>query len=234
MALALTSKRDDDCGAADAGDDQAVAIFDNDEDTDVDCLPRVSATLVVAPMSMIGQWRREILTYTAGAASVRVHYGTERIRSMHELGGVDFVLTSYGTLASEYDVLLKSQAAASAALAPASSSVVSGGSRRPGAHTLAALMEQQRSAPGPVPVLYGVRWQRVGLDEAHVIRNRATKSARACFDIAASHRWALTGTPLQVGSPCVRDARLSMMLVPFPDPLRCRIRCRICTLCFAS
>lgn len=192
MALAPTSTRDDDCGAGSGGDE--------DEDADVNSLPRVSATLVVAPMSMIGQWRREILTYTAGAASVRVHYGTERLRSTHELAGVDFVLTSYGTLASEFDGLLKSQAVASAAPTPASLSMVSGGSRRPTAHTLAALMEQQRTAPGPVPLLYGVQWLRVGLDEAHTIRNRATKSARACFDIAASHRWALTGTPLQVGS----------------------------------
>ena len=34
------------------------------------------------------------------------------------------------------------------------------------------------------------------LDEAHIIRNKATRNHKACKMIQAKHRWALTGTPI--------------------------------------
>jgi len=159
--------------------------------SDATGLPQVLSTLVVAPVSMLGQWRREILAYTAGAARVRLHYGTERVRRARDLAECDFVLTSYGTLAAEYDGLLKAEASmAASADAPLRSisaqSSLSSGLGRIGSGLTAA-----------IPVLFGVHWQRVGLDEAHVYRNRSTKSARACFELSSRHRWALTGTPLQ-------------------------------------
>nr|GAT50030.1 DNA repair protein RAD5 [Mycena chlorophos] len=42
-----------------------------------------------------------------------------------------------------------------------------------------------------------VKWLRVVLDEAHTIKNRATKTAAACFDLKALFRWCLTATPMQ-------------------------------------
>ncbi|KAI0967465.1 P-loop containing nucleoside triphosphate hydrolase protein [Xylaria arbuscula] len=45
-------------------------------------------------------------------------------------------------------------------------------------------------------LLHGIIWQRLVLDEAHVIRNRK-QAFRACCDIQAVHRWCLTGTPIQ-------------------------------------
>ncbi|OJD17869.1 hypothetical protein AJ78_02041 [Emergomyces pasteurianus Ep9510] len=44
--------------------------------------------------------------------------------------------------------------------------------------------------------LFSVDFFRVILDEAHYIKNRASKTARACYDIKGTHRWALTGTPI--------------------------------------
>lgn len=44
--------------------------------------------------------------------------------------------------------------------------------------------------------LFSLKFFRVILDEAHYIKNRASKTARACYEIAADHRWALTGTPI--------------------------------------
>ena len=164
---------------------------DNDVD---DGLPCISSTLVVAPMSMLGQWQREIAAYTAGAARVRLHYGADRIRSPRDLSNCDFVLTSFGTLVSEYDGLLKNQSIA--ATKGTSTECHNAGRGPPPLQT--SLDLARRPLDASVPILFGVRWLRVGLDEAHVIRNRSTKSARACFEIAARHRWALTGTPLQV------------------------------------
>ncbi|KAI6156876.1 SNF2 family N-terminal domain-containing protein [Pisolithus tinctorius] len=45
--------------------------------------------------------------------------------------------------------------------------------------------------------LFGVKWWRIILDEAHLIRNWAAKSTKACFNIVGKYRWCFTGTPIQ-------------------------------------
>lgn len=48
------------------------------------------------------------------------------------------------------------------------------------------------------PVFYRkMKWGRVVLDEAHTIANKKSKTAQACYEIAATRRWCLTGTPIQ-------------------------------------
>lgn len=45
--------------------------------------------------------------------------------------------------------------------------------------------------------LFGVKWKRIILDEAHVIRNPTTKTSKACCDLNTSgSRFTLTGTPI--------------------------------------
>lgn len=46
-------------------------------------------------------------------------------------------------------------------------------------------------------VIFDVEYWRVVLDEAHQIKNKATRTSQACRDIKAKRRWALTGTPIQ-------------------------------------
>ncbi|KAI0285276.1 SNF2 family N-terminal domain-containing protein [Russula brevipes] len=45
--------------------------------------------------------------------------------------------------------------------------------------------------------LHAVEWERVVLDEAHNIKERATNTAKATFSLMAKYRWCLSGTPLQ-------------------------------------
>ncbi|KAK6342296.1 hypothetical protein TWF718_007699 [Orbilia javanica] len=40
-------------------------------------------------------------------------------------------------------------------------------------------------------------WRRIILDEAHTIRERSTKQAKAIFALESEYRWCLTGTPVQ-------------------------------------
>ncbi|KAG8156420.1 hypothetical protein KVR01_013761 [Diaporthe batatas] len=46
-------------------------------------------------------------------------------------------------------------------------------------------------------ILNSVEWFRIVLDEAHEIRNTTTKQFHVVFNLAAQHRWCLTGTPIQ-------------------------------------
>ncbi|KAJ7638363.1 SNF2 family N-terminal domain-containing protein [Roridomyces roridus] len=45
--------------------------------------------------------------------------------------------------------------------------------------------------------LHKIVWNRIILDEAHNIKERATNTAKAAFELKARARWCLSGTPLQ-------------------------------------
>ncbi|KAI9511285.1 SNF2 family N-terminal domain-containing protein [Russula earlei] len=45
--------------------------------------------------------------------------------------------------------------------------------------------------------LHAIEWERIVLDEAHNIKERATNTAKAAFELKAKYRWCLSGTPLQ-------------------------------------
>ncbi|KIY45440.1 hypothetical protein FISHEDRAFT_49435 [Fistulina hepatica ATCC 64428] len=45
--------------------------------------------------------------------------------------------------------------------------------------------------------IHQIKWHRVILDEAHNIKERATNTAKATFELEADYRWCLSGTPLQ-------------------------------------
>jgi DNA repair protein RAD16 len=42
-----------------------------------------------------------------------------------------------------------------------------------------------------------VSWFRVVLDEAHMIKDRSTSTAKAVFNLNSLNKWCLSGTPLQ-------------------------------------
>ncbi|KAL7924430.1 SNF2 family N-terminal domain-containing protein [Trichoderma austrokoningii] len=46
-------------------------------------------------------------------------------------------------------------------------------------------------------LLHRIDWYRIVLDEAHIIRRRATLFYRSCDELHANSRWCLTGTPIQ-------------------------------------
>lgn len=126
------------------------------------------ASLVVAPMSLIGQWRDELIRASApGSITPVLYYADTKgdLLAQLESGKVDVVITSYGTLVTEYRRFLDGGGASNRHLST--------------------------TAP-----LYCIDWLRVILDEAHNIKNRSTMNARACCDLVSRRRWALTGTPI--------------------------------------
>ncbi|KAF4119798.1 DNA repair protein RAD5 [Geosmithia morbida] len=126
-------------------------------------------TLVIAPMSLLSQWRSEAEKASQkGTLKVELYYGNEKSSNLQALcsssnaaSAPDIVITSYGIVLSEFS-------------------------------TLAARNGDKSLHNG----IFSLKFFRVVLDEAHNIKNRSSKTARACYEISAEHRWALTGTPI--------------------------------------
>jgi hypothetical protein len=108
-------------------------------------------TLLVVPMSVLGNWMHEAQRFTPDLRLL-VHHGAERAQGdalVRKIGDVDVVVTTY------------------------------------------ALAHRDRETLDRIP------WRRLVLDEAQFIKNPAAKQAQAVRSIAADHRVALTGTPVE-------------------------------------
>jgi DNA repair protein RAD5 len=130
-------------------------------------IPRVTTTLIIVPLSLISQWEEELATKTN--LSYLVFYDTVKksASSAAAFSSVDVVVTTYGTVQSEFKSMSWSGKS-------------DGGSPTPG-----------RSQP-----LLFFDWKRIILDEAHGIKNPSTIVSRACCLLKAESRWAVTGTPI--------------------------------------
>jgi DNA repair protein RAD5 len=114
------------------------------------------STLVIAPMSIISQWKSEAdNSANSGTLKTIIYYGADKALDLPSLctspSAPDVIVTSYGVVLSEWT---------------------------------------SKTSEG----IFATEWYRVVLDEAHYIKNRLSKTARACYDIKAGRRWVLTGT----------------------------------------
>ncbi|KAI7862982.1 SNF2 family N-terminal domain-containing protein [Spinellus fusiger] len=117
-------------------------------------------TLVICPMSLLAQWRDEMVRGShPNTLSIDVYYGEGRNNDMRNRldrwdgTAPDVLITTYGTILSEWG---------------------------------------KKDSK-----LFKLEFWRVILDEAHQIKNRQSKTSRACCDIRSPRRWALSGTPIQ-------------------------------------
>ncbi|KAM0747434.1 hypothetical protein T439DRAFT_305206 [Meredithblackwellia eburnea MCA 4105] len=138
------------------------------------------ATLVVAPMTLLGQWVNELEKSSNGALNVIMYHGNERSSLKEHLeAGVDVVVTSYGTLASDFKL------SGGYTDEPPKSKVKTEDGKK-------EVKKTKKSRKG----LFSVEFHRVVLDEAHTIKSRTTQNAKACYAIRGKRRWCLTGTPI--------------------------------------
>ncbi|EEB05461.2 ATP-dependent DNA helicase [Schizosaccharomyces japonicus yFS275] len=135
--------------------------------------PKYKTNLIVAPVALLRQWEKEIRTKVAPEMGFRtyIHHGLlKKHKSFEELRNYDVVLTTYNTIAYEYK-------------------------------THQAILEANEEGStmiheAQLPILYG-DWYRVILDEAQMIKNRNTLTAKGCCLIESKYRWCLSGTPMQ-------------------------------------
>ncbi|XP_058054690.1 transcription termination factor 2 [Anopheles bellator] len=67
--------------------------------------------------------------------------------------------------------------------------------------------------------VFGVNWERLILDEAHVIRNHKSAMSEACCALRGRFRWVLTGTPIQNKEMDVYALLKFLRCTPFDDLL---------------
>ena len=156
--------------------------------TSVNTLPRLPkntssieaapcTTLVVAPMSLLAQWESEAMKASKpGTLKTLVYYGSEKVASLRNLCCEANASSAPNLIITSYGIVLSEF-----------SQVISRGGDR-GSHG----------------GLFSLDYFRVILDEAHLIKNRQSKTAKACYEISAQHRWVLTGTSLTCLPPACR------------------------------
>lgn len=127
-------------------------------------------TLVCAPMSLLAQWESEAKKASAdGSMKVLVYYGANRdSTSLRDLCCEASGKNAPNIIITSYGNVLSEYG-----------QIASSGGNRASTHGL-----------------FSLDYFRVILDEAHYIKNRQSKTAKACYELAAKHRWVLTGTPI--------------------------------------
>ena len=138
--------------------------------------PKQKITLIVAPVGLLRQWQREIETKLKPRQALKTYilHGSQRDTPFSKLKHLDVVLTSMGTLASEF--------------------------KRKEAIDLQKRHDpnwQPRSHRDTLPLLGDdSRWYRVILDEAQCIKCKSTKASLAAAMLKSEYRWCMTGTPM--------------------------------------
>jgi DNA repair protein RAD5 len=126
-------------------------------------------TLVVAPMSLLSQWQSETEKASmVGTLKCLVYYGSDKVGNLQAQCCEASAASAPDIVITSYGVVLSEYA------------------------QIASRNGDKSNHTG----LFSLNFWRVILDEAHFIKNRQAKTAKACYQIAAQHRWVLTGTPI--------------------------------------
>ncbi|KAF2008369.1 DNA repair protein-like protein rad5 [Aaosphaeria arxii CBS 175.79] len=151
-----------------------------EKDSTVKRLPRLSkssatveqapyTTLVVAPMSLLAQWASEAEKASKdGTLKILLYYGAEKSANLQKLCCEANGANAPNVVITSYGTILSE-------------------------FNQVAAMDGNRGSHGG---LFSLEYFRIILDEAHYIKNRQSKTAKACYELSATHRWVLTGTPI--------------------------------------
>ncbi|KAI8933570.1 hypothetical protein NX059_009303 [Plenodomus lindquistii] len=142
--------------------------------------PRCKTTLIIAPVALMRQWEKEIERHihVRHGFTVYLYHGNGKNVDFSRLRTYDVVLTTFGTLTSEF--------------------------KQKETRKESAYVQQEMNNPRfkrkvkDKLALLGreCMWYRVIIDEAHNIKNRNAKSSKAAADLQARHRLCMTGTPM--------------------------------------
>ncbi|KAI6362615.1 hypothetical protein MCOR25_006145 [Pyricularia grisea] len=141
----------------------------------------VKTNLIIGPVALIRQWEAEIANKLKPDQKMSVYllHGAHK-KPYSELRNFDVVMTTYGTLASEFKrmELYKHQF-----------------KKTPEEYAEDTNLQKK------CPLLHSKsRFWRIILDEAQCVKNENTQAAKAVSVLRSEHRWCLTGTPMMNGA----------------------------------
>lgn len=175
---------------------QALALMVARRSTDRKC----KTTLIIAPVSLLKQWEREIQTKLKPgplySLTTFILHGDKRHTPFERLRTFDVVLTTYGTLASELkrreDISMRKKA--------------NPNWRPTGKEDHLPLLGDE------------CKWYRVILDEAQWIKNKSTKQAQAVSQLQALTRFCMTGTPMMNNVSELYSLIRFLRIRPYSEP----------------
>ncbi|KAJ4334203.1 DNA helicase rad5 [Didymella glomerata] len=126
-------------------------------------------TLVIAPMSLLAQWHSEAEKASKeGTLKAMVYYGADKAVNLQKLCCAFNAANAPNVIITSYGTVLSE-------------------------FNQVAAQDGNRGSHGGI---FSLDYFRIILDEAHYIKNRQSKTAKACYELSARHRWVLTGTPI--------------------------------------
>ncbi|KAG8777262.1 hypothetical protein FRC15_011442 [Serendipita sp. 397] len=159
---------------------QSIGVICANPSTDPGC----AATLIVAPLALLEQWKQEISwKCEEGTFNVLIYHGPNRPKNKHEIMKYDIVLTTYHTLGNEWETEKKTRK----------------GKKSDEGSVNDEGTEDRTTKKRKVGPLMDIHWYRVILDEAQFIRNPRTKASSIVTHLIADIKWCLTGTPFTNG-----------------------------------
>ncbi|KAJ5745984.1 hypothetical protein N7520_011166 [Penicillium odoratum] len=133
-------------------------------------VPAPYTTLVIAPTSLLSQWESEALKASKpGTMRVLMYYGAEKAVNLRDLCCESKHASAPHVIVTSYGTVLSE---------------------------FRSLAMQSMLSAGAYGGLFSVEFFRIILDEAHTIKNRRSKTTKACCELKTTHRWVLTGTPI--------------------------------------
>jgi SNF2 family DNA or RNA helicase len=142
--------------------------------------PLCKTTLIIAPVALMRQWEKEIGVHIKERhkLSVYLYWGKGKKADFNTLRRHDVVLTTFGTLTSEF--------------------------KQKESPRETTLNEREKNEQGfqrnpreKLALLGGeCMWYRIIIDEAHIIRNRNAIASKAAAELQARHRLCMSGTPM--------------------------------------
>ncbi|KAI0847696.1 SNF2 family N-terminal domain-containing protein [Daldinia vernicosa] len=138
----------------------------------------VKTNLIIAPVSLLKQWEREIKQKVLPGYQLKVFIQHSRRKDYDQLRDYDVVLTSYGLIVSEVkkrDRYIRQ-------------------AKKEGREVDENYLSEICPFLSQNSLFY-----RVILDEAQYIKNPKAKVSKAVCELQAKYRWCLTGTPMQNG-----------------------------------
>ncbi|RPA86345.1 hypothetical protein BJ508DRAFT_322005 [Ascobolus immersus RN42] len=132
-------------------------------------------TLIVCPVALVQQWKREIEKHCkSGKFDIYIYHGKDKVKDAAQLRKKQVVITTYQTIALGYPKIYVPE-------------------EIPKEERQSYADKEFRKRRG---VLHRVRYWRIIFDECHIIRNRATKVSEAAMRLESEMCWCLSGTPI--------------------------------------